>query len=61
MDKLKNSPIKLIFLYSLLAFIGLFCFIWLVDILLTSFNPNYRPLLDFLSITAKLLEVVVGL
>ena len=61
MDKLKNSPVKLIFLYSLLALISLFSFIWLVDILLTSFNPNYRPLLDFLGIIAKMLETVVEL
>lgn len=61
MDKLKNSSIKLTLLYSLLIFIIMFILIWLIDICLTSFSPNYRPLLDFLSIITKMLEVVVDL
>lgn len=53
--------IKLIFSYGLLVFIILFCLLWFIDILSSSFNPEYRPLLTFLEITAKLLQVVISI
>lgn len=53
--------LKTFFLYGLLISITLFVFLWFVDTLSSSFNPEYRPLLGFLQIANSLLQTIIGM
>ena len=48
-------------LKTFLTILILFILLWMIDILLPCFNPDYRPLLDFLKIFQMILSVVVGM
>lgn len=41
--------------------IVVFFLIWLIDVVLPFFNPDYKPLLTFLDIVSKFLNIVLGM
>ena len=49
------------FLLLMLGIMCLFMLIWVVDILLPSWSPDYRPLLSILQVLQALLSVIVGM
>lgn len=50
----KQKAINFVF-----GLIVIFFLIWTVDIILPFFNPDYKPLLSFLEVISKFLNIVL--
>ena len=57
----KYTKLKTYSIYGLYTIILAFCLLWIVDMMSSSFNPEYRPLLTFLEIASGLLRTIMGM
>lgn len=53
---MKTTIIKILLILTFL-----FITLWLTDTILPTFNPDYRPLLDFLRIISGFLQITAGM
>lgn len=48
------------FLKCFLVLTTFFILLWIVDIILPFFNPDYKPLLSFLQVMSTILNIIVS-
>lgn len=53
------NKLKTILVYCTLIAILVFSILWFTDTLTDSYNPEYRPLLGFLEVMTRILQIAV--